>query len=53
MFWVEIKSEKNYLNSTYGGKVFSYYSKSGKSNSRISKRKKLLCRKGKSFNITV
>jgi len=40
MFWEETKVEKKYLNSTYGRKVFSYYSKSGKSKSRISKRKK-------------
>jgi hypothetical protein len=38
-FWEETKSEKNYLNSTYGRKVFSYYSKSGKSKFRISKKK--------------
>jgi len=53
MFWEETKGEKKYLNSTYGRKVFSYYSKSGKSKSRISTKKKLLCRKGMSINITI
>jgi len=39
MFWEETKSEKNYLNSTYGRRVVSCYLKSGKSKFRISKRK--------------